>query len=337
MKDCPDGSKVPESDSCPTYSWWGRCNIGGGSGGSGGYSTPAAAGKAASDFVAACPSSDLSSSTTKHTNYYAHITCNDGTKFTVGPASTLTAIRNLAQGGLLACSVSGFSDHAGKTLSSAQLREVLRTALEDSSAPTNVDDLFPDEGASGTQGAAQDDAGFTTFVREDKHYTTVTCDDGTSLTIGPEDTMREAVINSLFGILVCSNRDILTGPTMPADGAEVTRAQLENAARAIVAALPTPVALEDLSMERTPPRQSEGPTGQGEGASGEDDGATGQSGTYTISSSSWWTWSASCTGANGQATSSSGTATSASDAASAILNFALGCSAGGGSSGVSKE
>lgn len=74
--------------------------------------------------------------------------------------------------------------------------------------------------------------------------------------------------------------------------------------KAVLAALPTPLTLDDL---QTTPAQ-----GQAEA-----DGVTGQSGVYSVSSTTTWYWTASCT----NVATGGGSATSRSGASTALDNW----------------
>ena len=341
LSDCPedtrvtcwDGSKEATQADCPTeYCWSGTCNIRGATGGSCGIATQTAAQSAYNTFRDSCPKSDISTNIFEVTQWYADVTCNNGTKFTLGPASSRGAAVTLGQGGLLACSAGGSSDAmglSGRTLTRSELRDALRARLEATSSPTNIDDVLPEEepseGATGTQGASQEESthGFSTLFLLGEHHASVTCEDGTKYRIGPAATLKEAISDGLFGLIVCANRNILTGLTLPEAGTSVSRSQLETHVKAILAALPTPLEIDDLSMDT--------------GASGTSkDGVTGQSGTYRVYSVSTWSWTGTCTGANDGSGSGYTTATAAGNAA---LHWAstAGCSPGGATGGVTSR
>ncbi|MYK26842.1 MAG: hypothetical protein F4052_07840 [Dehalococcoidia bacterium] len=259
--------------------------------------------------------------------WYADVTCNNGTKFTVGPATSRAAADDLGKGGLLACSVSGFAESfalSGRTLSGAQLRSNLQSHLEASSAPTNINDLWPED-SSAVQGESDQVAvlGFSTSIVDGQHLSTVSCGDGTQFTIGPAPTLEDAVSNGVFGLLVCDNRSLLSGVTL---SGEFTRALLNSTVAAALAALPTPLELDDLEMAS--PIAPE-------------DGVTGQSGAYSVrQAASKWSWSASCTGSDGTSQlSGSGTSTTSSGAGEAAVDWVsrAACSAGGGNARAFEE
>ena len=241
--------------------------------------------------------------------------------------STETEAQNLGAGGGLLCSAHGGSASAGlsgKTLTRSELREALRVQLESTSSPTNVDDLVPEEEASG-QGEDEQPSGnrFSASIIEGQHYTALTCEGGTTFTLGPEATLQKALDNGLLGLKVCANEDILTGLTLPAAG-EMTRAQLETALKAILAALPAPISLDDLSDS----------TATGNTEAGE---VTGQA-SYTTFSSNTYTWSATCQSASNTTLSGGGTKFTSSEASSAATSWVLlNCPADGASGGASPE
>ena len=156
LSDCPvdtrpicwNGERVEKLADCPTeYCWSGTCNIGGTSGGSCGIATQTAAQSAYNTFRNLCPKSDIVTNIFEVTQWYADVTCNNGTKFTLGPATSSTAAATLGQGGLLACSASGSWDAmglAGRTLTRSELRDSLRAHLKATASPTNIDDLLPE-------------------------------------------------------------------------------------------------------------------------------------------------------------------------------------------------
>ena len=130
-------------------------------------------------------------------------------------------------------------------------------------------------------------------------------------------------MHGIFGLLVCDNRSLISGVSL---SGETTRAQLDSAVAAVLAALPTPNGLDDLQMARS---------------SALDDEVTGQSGVYSLGQAdSKWSWSASCTGSEGTSQlSGSGTTPTFSGAGEAALDWVsrAGCSAGGGNATAFEE
>ena len=139
--------------------------------------------------------------------------------------------------------------------------------------------------------------------------------------MGPSATLADAVDAGLLGLKVCANGDTLANLKLPESGA-LTRAQLEAAMKAALAALPESqvITMEDL---REPP-------------SGWQDGetVTVQGGTYYVSSTSSWSWSATCK--DGKSSSGSGYSTS-SAAAIAMLNWVSTSCTGGGTYTVTQD
>ncbi len=260
-----------------------------------------------------------------NTFWYALVTCNDGTQFTLGPVDTEEEAHDLGAGGGLLCSAHGGSEGlSGKTLTRSELREALRVYLEATSSPLNVDDIVPEEEASGQDESEEPSANrFSTSVIEGRHYTAVTCESGTAFTLGPEETLRQALDNGLLGLKVCANEDILTGLALPATG-EMTRAQLETAGNAILSALPTPVSLDDLSDSTAKTNT-------------EKNDVTGQA-TYTTFSSNTYTWSASCASASGTGRlAGTGTESTSSEATNAAQLWVANCPKDGASGGPFQE
>ena len=150
--------------------------------------------------------------------------------------------------------------------------------------------------------------------------------DGTMFTIAPAATIQQALNNGSFGVLVCFNSELFSDLTLPSEA--MTRAELETAMKTALAALPTPLTLDDLQTAPTPtPVQGQA----------ESDGVTGQSGVYSVTSATSWHWSASCTGA----ISGGGSATTESGASSALQGWltanALSCKVFGFSVSTPKE
>ena len=324
---CGDGETVVfvgEEGMCPTFGWSGTCNIGGATGSGTGLGSLTVAQRAFNDFESSCQKSNVMVSVDTNTFWYARVTCNDGTQFTLGPVSTKAEADRLGAGGGLLCSAHGGSDAiSGKTLTRSELREALRVYLESTSAPTSVDDLVPEEEASG-QGEGEEAPGnrFSTSVTGGQHSTAVTCESGTEFTLGPEETLSRALDNGLLGLKVCANEDILSGLTLPASG-EMTRAQLETAVNAILSALPVPISLDDLSDSTAT-------------SSTEAREVTGQA-SYTTFSSNTYTWSASCASKGGGTLLGGGTETTSSEAVNAAQLWIASCPPDGASGGAYKE
>ena len=306
VKTCPDGSSVPNGGTCPTYNWTGVCTLTGSVGGGGPFSTPGAAQLDGNRWGAACPTTDLSTGIWKTTNYYATITCTNGTTFTVGP-STETGIITLAQGALLACAASGgAAGLSGRDVDRTTLIEALRTVLSEEAIKAGAAGLIPVDGATGNAEEAseeEDREGFTTSLVDNQHHVAVTCRSGLSFTIRPAATLEQALDDGAYGLLVCANSNLLSGLSLPES---LTRVQLEELVQTALSALPTPVAGSALKM---PPSRVQHQR------------VTKQSGTYSVYSVDTWHWSASCTSSNNTAVSGGGSANTQADASAAVLSW----------------
>ena len=141
-------------------------------------------------------------------------------------------------------------------------------------------------------------------------------------TIGPASTLEDVVANGIYGLRICANGDTLAGLDL---SGTLTRAQLEAAIAATLAALPTPKTPADL---RAVPEGRSAGSATG-GAPGEE--ARAASGGFTVYSVTTYGWSASC---RLNSTSGSGSGYSTAYAAGQAL-FAwaatANCPPGGGS------
>ena len=325
-KTCPDKSVIPVGQDCPKpvvklWGWNGACNSGS-IGGGAGFDSSSAAASAGAAFVRGCPSG-ISSSLSSTTYWYANVTCANGTSFLLGPYGSSAAAASAGQGGLLACSVSGFSSRvAGQRLTSAELESHVRSALAAADSATTYEGLQASaERLTSEQLAALQPAvrggGFETYRGEEdnKDYATVTCDDARVFEIGPAETLTEILDAAMLGLKVCANAEAVTGLSVTET---VTPAQFTSAVTATLSSRVPPLTLDDLQ---------EPPSGQDSRM--ESDRFGGRSGSFSISSSTTWGWSAGCNGSNA---SGSGLGySSASAASNALALWALGanCPSGG--------
>ena len=291
-----------------------------------GLPSSAAAHAAGQAFVASCPAGGASASVASTTLWYATVTCTGKTPFTLGPYSTQSAAASDAQFALLGCSGSPFAELVLplSPMTRAQLEDAMRTALAALPNPLALEDLpTPAIPQSQSKPAPVRGGGFTTSTVDGQHYTAVTCDDGRAFEIGPSATVDDALTDGLLGLRVCANGDTLANLKLPESGA-LTRAQLESAMTATLAALPEGQVTFD-ALRSTPWGLHHGET------------VTIQSGTYTTWSSTTWSWSARCL-LGGQSGAGSGYSTSAGATNAAQLWIgSANCPAGGGTYSIAQE
>ena len=209
-------------------------------------------------------------------------------------------------------------------LTLAQVRTALATALAELSTPLTLDDLTPPEIPKRVTADSPGRAGgFSTRVASDGQYADVTCDNGTTFTVGPATTLEAVLADGLLGLKVCANGGALAELSLPESGT-VTRAQLESAITAVLSQLPTPLTMDDLEA---PPSGRDSTSARSVQA---------RNGSFSTWSSTNWSWTASCNAGGG---SGAGSASTESAAVSAIQLWvgSANCPAGGGTYRVFKE
>ena len=163
---------------------------------------------------AACPRGGVTTSVLGTVWWYASVMCNNGTSFTLGPFTSSSAADTAGGLGVSTC---GFGRlrldlPSNVPLTLAQVRDAFRAALSALPTPINLDDLtLPEVPQRQDATPAPKAGGFSTYVADDGQYAEVTCDNGTSFTVGPADTLEAVLAGGLLGLKVCANGAALAG------------------------------------------------------------------------------------------------------------------------------
>ena len=304
------------------YSWSGWCYDLGGTADSGSGLSEAAAHAAGQAFKDSCRPGGFTSTVTEDTDWYAYVTCDGGATFNLGPFDSMSAAETGA--GLIISAACGsgltrLSLPVGDSLTVAQVREALRSALAALPTPVDLDDLTLPVTPKGQDGPTHGGS-FSTYVGDDgRQYAAVTCDDERSFTLGPANTLVEILDAGFLGLRVCANGDALTELSLPESGT-VTRAQLEGAITTALAASSIELTLRDLAAPPAAGVTARAPVQV-------------RGGSYTLSSTTTWVWKVTCTAGG----SEGGIATSEESVVLAVAGAAAGCPRGGGDYSVSPD
>ena len=313
---------VTFEDIPPIYSSSGWCYDLGGTADSGSGLSEAAAHTAGQAFKDSCRPGGFTSTVTEDTDWYAYVTCDGGATFNLGPFDSMSAAETGA--GLIISAACGsgltrLSLPVGDSLTVAQVREALRSALAALPTPVDLDDLTLPVAPKGQDGPTHGGS-FSTYVGDDgRQYAAVTCDDERSFTLGPANTLVEILDAGFLGLRVCANGDALTELSLPESGT-VTRAQLEGAITTALAASSIELTLRDLAAPPAAGVTARAPVQV-------------RGGSYTLSSTTTWVWKVTCTAGG----SEGGIATSEESVVLAVAGAAAGCPRGGGDYSVSPD
>ena len=268
---CPDGTTVPNGQTCPVV----QCPDG----------TSVPNGQTCPPPVV----TNIWSVTT--TNWYATVTCTNGSSFVLGPYGSSGAAASAAEFALITCSSSFSATLAAAEeqgiVTHAWLEASLEAELAATGSPFGLEELAPASarGAPTTETEASAATGprFSTAVAEDgQQYASVTCDEDTAFTVGPAASVEAVVKAGLLGLEVCADADALARLALPESGVVTVEA--------LQGALPGYASHPGPSPAPTPTPVAQTQEAQGEGEQQQ----VGDYYTVWPATSTTWSWSASC-------------------------------------------